>query len=101
MKRVAVDTGGTFTDIVYIDEDSMQVVVDKVPTTPHDLSQAVLEAIRKIEVDMSGVTLFIHGTTAGLNVIAQRKGAMVGIITTKGFIDILEMARSSRKEIYN
>jgi N-methylhydantoinase B len=101
MKRVAVDTGGTFTDIVYIDEDNMWVVVDKVPTTPHNLSQAVLEAIRKIEVDMSGVTLFIHGTTAGLNIIAQRKGARVGLITTKGFIDILEMARGSRKEIYN
>ena len=101
MRRLAVDTGGTFTDIVYIDDDAMQVVVDKVTTTPQDLSRGVLEAIRKIHVDMSEVALFIHGTTAGLNTIAQRKGARVGLITTRGFVDILEMTRSSRKEIYN
>lgn len=101
MKRLAVDTGGTFTDIVYIDDDTMQIVVDKVSTTPRDLGHGVLEAIRKTKVDMSGVALFIHGTTAGLNTIAQRTGARVGLITTKGFTDVLEMTRSSRKEVYN
>jgi N-methylhydantoinase A len=101
MRRLAVDTGGTFTDIVYIDDDTMQIVVDKVSTTPQDLGQGVIEAIRKIKVDMPEVALFIHGTTAGLNTIAQRKGARVGLITTRGFTDVLEMTRSSRKEIYN
>lgn len=101
MRRLAVDTGGTFTDIVYIDDDTMQIIVDKVSTTPQDLGQGVLEAIRKIKADLSEVALFIHGTTAGLNTIAQRQGAKVGLITTRGFIDILEMTRSSRKEIYN
>jgi N-methylhydantoinase A len=101
MRRLAVDTGGTFTDIVYIDDDSLQLIVDKVPTTPRDLGEGVLEAIRKTKADMSRITLFIHGTTAGLNTIAQRKGAKVGLITTRGFIDILEMTRSSRKEVYN
>ncbi len=101
MKRLAVDTGGTFTDIVYIDDDNLQLIVDKVPTTPKDLGQGVLEAIKKINTDMSQMALFIHGTTAGLNTIAQRKGAKVGLITTQGFIDILEMTRSSRKEVYN
>jgi N-methylhydantoinase A len=101
MRRLAVDTGGTFTDIVYIDDDSLRVVVDKVPTTPQDLGLGVLEAIKKTAVDISGVTLFVHGTTAGLNTIAQRKGAKVGLITTRGFIDVLEMTRSSRKEVYN
>ena len=101
MKRLAVDTGGTFTDIVYIDDETMQTVVDKVPTTPQDLAHGVLEAIRKINVDMSQVALFIHGTTAGLNTIAQRTGAKVGLITTRGFIDVLEMTRSSRKDVYN
>ena len=70
MKRLAVDTGGTFTDIVYIDDETMQIVVGNVSTTPWDLGQGVLESIRKIEVDMSGIKLFIHGTTAGLNTIA-------------------------------
>ena len=101
MKRLAVDTGGTFTDIVYVDDETMQTVVDKVPTTPQDLAHGVLEAIRKINVDMSDVALFIHGTTAGLNTIAQRTGARVGLITTSGVIDVLEMTRSSRKDVYN
>ena len=78
MRRLAIDTGGTFTDIVYIDDDTMQLTVDKVATTPKDLGQGVLESIRKIKVDMSLITLFIHGTTAGLNTIAQRKGANRG-----------------------
>ena len=101
MKRLAVDTGGTFTDIVFIDDETMQIIVDKVPTTPSDLGKGVLDAIRKINIDISGVELFIHGTTAGLNTIAQRTGAKVGLITTKGFTDILEMTRSSRKDVYN
>ena len=101
MKRIAVDIGGTFTDIVYIDEDTMQIVVDKVRSTPWDIGHAVLEAIKKIKVDMSEVTLFIHGTTAGINTVVQRKGAKVGLITTRGFTDILEMARGNRKELYN
>jgi hypothetical protein len=74
----------------------MQVVVDKTPTTPRDLGQGVLEAIKKIEVGMSQVALFIHGTTAGLNTIAQRKGARVGMITTRGFTDILELVIGSQ-----
>lgn len=101
MKRVAVDTGGTFTDIVYIDEETTQIVVDKVRTTPWDIGEAVLNAIKKTKVNMSEVAIFIHGTTAGINTIVQQKGAKVGLITTKGFTDILEMARGNRKELYN
>ena len=101
MRRIAVDTGGTFTDIVYIDDDTMQIVVDKTSTTPLDLCQGVLEVTHKIITDLSEVSLFVHGTTAGLNTIAQRTGAKVGLITTGGFIDILEMTRSSRKDVYD
>ena len=97
MKRIAVDIGGTFTDIVYIDDDTMQIIVDKVPSTPWDIGKGVLEAIRKIKIDISEVALFIHGTTAGLNTIAQRKGARVGLITTRGFIDVLEMTQGQQK----
>lgn len=101
MKRLAVDTGGTFTDIVYIDDETMQITVDKTPTTPLDLARGVLEATKKTKADLSEVALFIHGTTAGLNTIAQRTGAKVGLITTKGFIDIPEMTSGSRKDVYN
>lgn len=101
MQRIAVDTGGTFTDIVYIDDETGQMIVDKTSTTPRDLSEGVLDAIKKVRADAAGISIFIHGTTAGLNTIAQRQGAKVGLITNKGFIDILEMTRSSRKEVYN
>jgi N-methylhydantoinase A len=101
MRRLAVDTGGTFTDIVYIDDSTGRTILDKVSTTPRDLGEGVLEAVRKIKIDLSGISLFIHGTTAGLNTIAQRRGAKVGLITTRGFTDILEMTTSNRKEVYN
>ncbi|MGD0918297.1 MAG: hydantoinase/oxoprolinase family protein [Thermodesulfobacteriota bacterium] len=101
MKRIAVDIGGTFTDIVYIDETTMQILVDKVRSTPWDIGQAVMDAIKKIQVDLSEVDLFIHGTTAGINTIVQKKGSKMGLISTQGFTDVLEMARGNKKELYD
>ncbi len=100
MKRIAVDMGGTFTDLVYLDDETMQVVTGKARSTPRDIGQAVMDVIRKMKIDMSGVELFINGTTAGLNAIAQRKGSKVGLITTRGFVDILD-STGQRKEVYN
>jgi len=101
MSRVGVDVGGTFTDIVWVDDDAFESRVEKVRSTPWSIGQAVLDAIDKIGVDLGGTTLFVHGTTAGINAIAQRKGSKVGLITTKGFEDVLEMGRGNRKELYN
>jgi N-methylhydantoinase A len=101
MKRIAVDIGGTFTDIVYIDEEAERIIADKVRSTPSDIGRAVLEAIKKIGVDMTEVSLFVHGTTVGLNTVVQRAGAKVGLITTNGFSDVLEMGRGDRKDLYN
>jgi N-methylhydantoinase A len=101
VKRIAVDIGGTFTDIVYIDESSMEIIVDKVRSTPWDIGQAVMDAIKKINADMSEVDLFIHGTTAGINTIVQKKGAKIGLISTKGFTDVLEMGRGNKEELYD
>jgi N-methylhydantoinase A len=101
MKRIAVDIGGTFTDIVYFDDDTMQIIIDKVRSTPQDVGRAVLQAIDKIKADLPQITQFVHGTTVGLNALLERKGARVGLITTAGFTDILEMARGDRKELYN
>lgn len=100
MKRIAVDIGGTFTDIVYIDDGSSQIVTDKVRSTPSDIGRAVFEAIKKIGIDMADIGLFVHGTTVGLNTVVQKKGAKVGLITTDGFSDVLEMGRGDRKELY-
>ncbi len=101
MKRIAVDIGGTFTDFVYVNDEPFEMVVDKVRSTPMDVSRAVFEATAKIRMDMSKVELFVHGTTVGLNTVVQGKGARVGLITTEGFRDVLEMGRGNRKELYN
>jgi N-methylhydantoinase A len=101
MKRIAVDIGGTFTDIVYVNDDPYQMTVDKVRSTPEDIGRAVFEAVQKIRVDMSEVGLFVHGTTVGLNTVVQGKGARVGLLTTEGFRDVLEMGRGDRKELYS
>ena len=101
MQRVAVDIGGTFTDIVYVDDASRRTMAGKVRSTPDDIGRAVLDAVKKIGVDMAGVSLFVHGITAGLNAVAQRRGARVGLLTTAGFTDILEMTRGSKKDPYN
>ena len=100
MKRIAVDIGGTFTDIVYIDDNTAEITADKVRSTPSDIGRAVFEAIRKISVELRSVDLFVHGTTVGLNTVVQRKGARVGLIATEGFTDVLEMGRGDRKELY-
>jgi N-methylhydantoinase A len=101
MKRIAVDIGGTFTDIVYFDDDTAQTIIDKVRSTPQDVGRAVLQAVEKIKADLPKITQFVHGTTVGLNALLERKGSRVGLITTSGFIDIVEMARGDRKELYN
>jgi N-methylhydantoinase A len=101
MKRIGVDIGGTFTDIVYFDDNSTDVIIDKVRSTPPDVGQAVLNVIDKIKVNMPGINQFIHGTTVGLNALLERKGSKIGLITTKGFSDVLEMARGNSKELYN
>jgi N-methylhydantoinase A len=101
MKRIAADIGGTFTDIVYLDDSSSSTIADKVRSTPLDISRAVFEAIGKIKADMHEVGLFVHGTTVGLNTVIQQKGAKTGLITTEGFRDVLEMGRGDRKELYN
>lgn len=101
MKRLAIDTGGTFTDIVYIDDETMQMKVDKVKSTPEDPGKAVIEVIKKTSGNVADITIFTHGTTASLNTLIQRKGSRVGLITTKGFTDVLEMGRADRKELYN
>ena len=101
MRRMAVDVGGTFTDIVYIDEDTMQVKFDKARSTPDAPIRGIMESIHKINPEMSKIAVFIFGSTVGLNTLLQKKGAKVGLLTTQGFTDVLEMARGDRKELYN
>ena len=101
--RIAIDVGGTFTDLVCYDEVSAGMRVTKVPTTPTDPERgalaAVAEALTGEEIRSS--EYFLHGTTVGLNSLLQRVGARVGLLCTAGFRDILEIRRGDRDEMYN
>jgi N-methylhydantoinase A len=95
--RIAIDTGGTFTDCVWVDRGRVRLL--KVFSTPADPAQAIAEAIQQIARDAS-VTL-LHGTTVGTNSILQRKGARVALVTTKGFEDAIEIGRQARPWLYD
>ncbi|HEY8341550.1 MAG TPA: hydantoinase/oxoprolinase family protein [Calditerricola sp.] len=99
--RVATDIGGTFTDLVYLDEASGRVGVAKAPTTPRNFAHGVLNAIEKAGFDPRTVTAFVHGTTVVINALTERKGVKTGLITTRGFRDVLEIGRANRPDIYN
>ena len=90
--RVAIDIGGTFTDAVATTADGT-VFTAKSSTTPGNLTDGVIEAIQGLDIDLKQVTSFIHGTTAGLNALLERRGAKVALLTTMGFRDIYEIIK--------
>jgi N-methylhydantoinase A len=95
---VAVDIGGTFTDLVAVGAGG-EVVLAKEPSVPADFLRGVHEALQGLGA--AGIVDFRHGTTVGTNAIIQRKGARIGLITTRGFRDILLAARASRIDLYD
>ncbi|PMG28848.1 5-oxoprolinase [Shewanella sp. 10N.286.52.C2] len=97
--RVATDVGGTFTDLVYIDEGNVKAV--KSDTTAPNFEQGVVNAAIKAEIELSEVDFFAHGSTVVINAITERKGVKTGLITTKGFRDVLEIARGNTPDIFN
>ena len=101
MGRLATDIGGTFTDLVYFDEVSGNLRVAKSLTTPRDLTQGVVDTINLGSFDQSAVDFFVHGGTTVINAITERKGARTALVTTKGFRDVLEIARGNRPDLYN
>jgi len=96
--RLGVDVGGTFTDLLLVDESSGQTYMAKVLSTPEDSSIGVLNGIDRIcdesDIDATQVNQVMHGTTVATNAVLTRKGAKVGLITTKGYRQILQVARS-------
>jgi N-methylhydantoinase A len=99
--RVATDVGGTFTDLVYFDENTGKSGAIKVDTTPPDFERGVIDGLLKSGLDLSEIVLFAHGTTVVINAISERKGARTGLLTTRGFRDVLEIARGNRPDLYN
>ena len=99
--RVAIDVGGTFTDVVSLNEESGKLRFDKVPTTPSDPQQGVLNGMAAAETALNAIDFFVHGTTLGLNALLTRRGAKTGIITTAGFRDIYLLGRTDRVPMYD
>lgn len=98
--RVATDIGGTFTDLVYVDEEG-QFGYEKSPTTPPNFENGVMNVLEKSGVELEAIKMFIHGSTIVINTLTERKGVKVGLLTTKGTKDVLEIARGNRPDLYN
>jgi N-methylhydantoinase A len=101
MNRIAgIDVGGTFTDLVLIDEDSGELRLAKVPTTPDNQAFGVLAALAATGASLADLAAIVHGTTTTTNAMLERKIARVGLITTRGFRDVLELGRRTRPHPY-
>jgi N-methylhydantoinase A/oxoprolinase/acetone carboxylase beta subunit len=100
MKRVGVDVGGTFTDLIYVDDEAGLIRVHKLPTTPGDPSQGTVRGIEEITSQAgespSALDSVFHGTTIATNIVIEHSGATVGMITTEGYRDILHIARHKK-----
>jgi N-methylhydantoinase A/oxoprolinase/acetone carboxylase beta subunit len=105
MKLIGVDVGGTFTDVIYTDTDTLHVVIHKVPTTPQDPSVGVITGIIELcqrnNIGVAEIDHVYHGTTIATNALLEYKGARVGVVTTKGYRDILHIGRHQRPQHYS
>lgn len=98
MIRIGVDTGGTFTDLVRLDGNSLSV--HKVRSTPHDPARTILSGIADLAT-IDELSELVHGSTVATNAVLERKGARVALVTTRGFEDVLNIGRQTRTELYN
>ena len=99
--RVAVDIGGTFTDVVVFDEAKSSLALAKALSTPAELARGVEEGLNKAVVPLDQVLSLIHGSTIVVNAIIERQGGKTALITTKGFRDVYEIGRINRPESFN
>ena len=103
--RVGCDIGGTFTDLVLVDDDLGTTHVAKVPSTPDDFARGVLAGLDAVLERAASapeqVTFLVHSTTIGINTLIERTGTRVGLLTTDGFRDVLEIGRASRQNEYD
>ena len=97
---VGVDVGGTFTDLILIDEQSGGVRISKVPSTPENQAFGVMSALKKSSAILPDLNILIHGTTVTTNALLERKVSRLGLITTRGFRDVLELGRRTRPKPY-
>ena len=103
--RLAVDTGGTFTDLCVLEEGTGRFIVAKVPSTPDNPAMAVIAGIEKImasgHLKPAEILFFIHGTTVATNALLEGKGSPTALLTTEGFEDVLQIGRQNRPKLYD
>lgn len=99
--RVAVDVGGTFTDVCIMDEGSGQIRIEKTPSTPDDPMRAIMTGVSDAQVDLSDVTMFSHGTTVATNALITRKLPRAAMVCTEGFRDVVEIRRSNKEDLWD
>lgn len=99
--RVAVDVGGTFTDVCIFDEETQRMRVTKVPSTPSDPMLAVMSGVRRAEIDLSNVSLFSHGTTVATNALITRNFPAAAMVTTRGFRDVIEIRDGTKDDLWD
>ena len=97
---VGVDVGGTFTDLLQLDQTTGAVRLAKVPSTPENQAHGVLDALRAAKCELAALDLIVHGTTTTTNAVLERKLSRTGLITTQGFRDVLELGRRTRPQAY-
>ena len=101
MIKIGIDTGGTFTDLVVLDDETGEIRTVKVPSTPDEPALAPLEAVKESGAPLASVDRIVLGTTIATNAGLQKRGSTVLYIGTKGFEDVSIIARIDRKEAYN
>ncbi|OAV63093.1 hydantoinase/oxoprolinase family protein [Enteractinococcus helveticum] len=99
--RVAVDVGGTFTDVCIFDDESKSMRVTKVPSTPHDPMIAVMNGVERGDINLADVSLFSHGTTVATNALITRNFPKAALVTTTGFRDVIEIRDGTKDDLWD
>ena len=97
---IGIDTGGTFTDVIHVDDDG-SIRLIKIPSTPADPAQSFLAGVREIGGDGDHSDEVVHGSTVGTNAVLERRGARTAVITTRGMADVIEIGRQARNDLYS
>lgn len=99
--RVAVDVGGTFTDICIMDEETGGIRIEKTSSTPHDPMLAILTGVEQAKIDLSQVSMFSHGTTVATNALITRRLPRAAMVCTEGFRDVVEIRRANKEDLWD
>lgn len=99
--RVAVDVGGTFTDVCIMEEETGRIRIEKTPSTPDDPMRAIMTGVSDSGVDLADVTMFSHGTTVATNALITRKLPRTAMVCTEGFRDVVEIRRSNKEDLWD